>query len=63
MIMPYEYPVNWDELILLYQGTRSLFIESKTLKMAIFQPKMAKKWPLMAKIPNFFILIQYDYAL
>ena len=22
--------------------------------MAIFQPKMAQKWPLMAKIPNFF---------
>ena len=22
-----------------------------------------QKWPLMAKIPNFFILIQYDYAL
>ena len=27
---------------------------NKTLKMAIFQPKMAQKWPLMAKIPNFF---------
>ena len=45
MIMSYEYPVNWDELILLYQGTRSRFIESKTLKMANFQPKMAQKWP------------------
>ena len=28
---------------------------NKTLKMAIFQPKMAQKWPLMAKIPIFFI--------
>ena len=36
---------------------------NKTLKMAIFQPKMAQKWPVMAKIPNFFILIQFDYAL
>ena len=27
---------------------------NKTLKMAIFQPKMAQKWPVMAKIPNFF---------
>ena len=62
MIMHYEYPVNWDMLILFYQGTTSRFIESKTLKIAIFQPKMAQKWPLMAKIPNFFILIQYDYA-
>ena len=50
MIMPYEYPVNWDALILLYQGTTSWFNESKTLKMAIFQPKMAQKWPLIAKI-------------
>ena len=39
--MPYEYPVNWDALILLYQGTTRGFIVSKTLKMAIFQPKMA----------------------
>ena len=31
--------------------------------MAIFQPKMAQKWHFMAKIPNPFILIQYDYAL
>ena len=31
--------------------------------MAIFQPKVAQKWPFMAKIPNPFILIQYDYAL
>ena len=62
MIMPYEYPVNWNGLILLYQGTTSRFIESKTLKIAIFQPKMAQKWPLMANIPKFFILIQYDYA-
>ena len=23
--------------------------------MAIFQPKMAQKWPLKTKIPNFFI--------
>ena len=36
---------------------------NKTLKMAIFQPKMAHKWPSKAKIPNFFILIQYDNAL
>ena len=63
MIMPYEYPVNWNRLILSYQGTTSRFIESKTLKIAIFQPKMAQKWPLMANIPKFFILIQYDYAL
>ena len=62
IILPYRYPVNWDALILLYQGTTSQFIESKTVKIAIFQPKMAQKWPLMAKIPNFFILIQYDYA-
>ena len=41
MIMPYEYPVNWDALILLYQGTMRRFIESKTLKMASFQPKIA----------------------
>ena len=41
MIMSYEYTVNWDELILLYQGTRSRFIESKTLKIANFQPKTA----------------------
>ena len=27
---------------------------NKTLKMAIFQPKMAQKWPIMAKIPIFF---------
>ena len=39
--MPYEYPVHWDALILLYQGTTSQFIESKTVKIAIFQPKMA----------------------
>ena len=32
-------------------------------KTAIFQPKIAQLWPLMAKIPNFFILIQYDYTL
>ena len=41
MIMPYEYPVNWNMLILLYQGTTSRFIESKTVKITIFQPKMA----------------------
>ena len=35
----------------------------KTLKMAIFQQNIAQKWPLMAKSPNFLILIQYDYAL
>ena len=29
--MPYEYPVNWDALILLYQGTTSQFIELKFL--------------------------------
>ena len=63
MSMPYEYPVKWNALILLYQGTTSQFIESKTVKIAIFQPKMAQKWPLMANIPKFFILIQYDYAL
>ena len=39
--MPSEYPVNWDALILLYQGTTRGFIVSKTQKMAIFQPKMA----------------------
>ena len=50
MIMPYEYPVNWDALILLYQGTTRGFIVSKTLKMAIFQPKMAQQWSLIAKI-------------
>ena len=60
--MPYEYPVNLDALIFLHQATTSRFIESKTLKIAIFQSQMAQKWPLMAKIPNFFILIQYDYA-
>ena len=27
MIMPYEYPVNWDALIHFYQGTTSQFIE------------------------------------
>ena len=41
MIMPYEYPVYWNGLILLYQGMTSQLIESKTLKIAIFQPKMA----------------------
>ena len=30
--------------------------------MAIFQQKIAQKWPFMAKIPIFFILIQYDYT-
>ena len=59
MIMPYEYPVNWDTLILLYQGTMSRFIESKTLKIAIFQPKMA----LNGQNSQFFILIQNDYVL
>ena len=53
--MPYEYPVKWNALILLYQGTTSQFIESKTVKIAIFQPKMAQKWPVMAKIPIFFV--------
>ena len=41
MSMPYEYPVKWNALILLYQGTTSQFIESKTVKITIFQPKMA----------------------
>ena len=50
IIMPYEYPVNWDALILLYQGTKRGFIVSKTLKMTIFQPKMTLKWLLIAKI-------------
>ena len=27
MIMPYEYPGNWDALILLYQGNTSQFVE------------------------------------
>ena len=45
MSMLYEYPVKWNALILLYQGTTSQFIESKTVKIAIFQPKMAQKWP------------------
>ena len=30
MIMPYEYPVNWDALILLYQGTTSQFIDKNS---------------------------------
>ena len=34
----------------------------KTLKMAIFQQKMAKKWPLMAKMAIFFILILFSYV-
>ena len=38
---------------------------NKTLKMAIFQPKMAQKWPLMAKIPKFFfgsnMIMPYEY--
>ena len=29
----------------------------KNSKMAIFQPKMAQKWPLMAKIPKSFLWI------
>ena len=60
MTMPYEYPVNWDTLILLYQGTMSWFIESKTLKMA-------QKWPLMAKIPKFLywsnVIMPYKYPI
>ena len=52
MLMPYEYPVNWDAVILLYEGTTSPFIESKTLKITIFQTKMAQKWP---KFPIFYI--------
>ena len=55
MIMPYEYQVSWDALIILYQGTKRRFSESKTLKMAISQPKMTQKWLLMAKIPNFYV--------
>ena len=38
---------------------------NKTLKMAIFQPKMAQKWPVMAKIPKFFfgsnMIMPYEY--
>ena len=94
MILP--YPVHWDALILLYQGTKSQFIELKFLveewpkngpswqkfpfllyrsnmkmpceypvdwdELILFSTKNGPKWPLMAKIPNFFILIQYDYA-
>ena len=59
MIITYEYPLNWDELILLYQGTTSRFIESKPLKLAIFEPKMA----LNGQNSHFFILIEYDCAL
>ena len=33
----------------------------KPLKMAIFQPKMAQKWPLMAKIPKSFLWILLSY--
>ena len=34
---------------------------NKSLKMAIFQQKMAKKWPLMAKIPKSFLWILLSY--
>ena len=37
---------------------------NKTLKMAIFQPKIAQEWPVMAKIPNFFLsnmIMPYKY--
>ena len=37
---------------------------NKTIKTAIFQPKMAQKWPVMAKIPIFFwsnIIMPYEY--
>ena len=43
MIMPYEYPVNWDALILLYQGTTSQFIELKFL---------VEKWPFLEFLFN-----------
>ena len=33
----------------------------KNLKMAIFQPKIAQKWPLMAKIPKYFLWILWGY--
>ena len=58
MIMPYEYPGNWDALIFYIKELRVDFL-NKTLKMAIFQPKMA----LNGQNSLFFILIQYDYAL
>ena len=58
MIMPYKYPVNWDALILLYHEL-GVNLLNKTLKMAIFQPKMAP----IGQNSQFFILIQYDYAL
>ena len=50
MIMPYEYPVNWDALILLYQGTTSQFIELKFLVEK--WPKNGPSWP---KFPFFYI--------
>ena len=46
MIMPDEYPVNWDVLIILHQGTSSQFIELKIL---------VEKWLFMAQIPIFYI--------
>ena len=50
-------------------GTRLFFyikevrvdLLKKNLKMAIFQPKMAQKWPLMAKIPKYFLWILWGY--
>ena len=54
--MPYEYPVNWDTLILLYQGTTSRFIKPKTLKMAIFSTPNGPKMAFNGQIPNFFYI-------
>ena len=51
--MPYEYPVNWNALILLYKGTRSHLL-NKDSKNGHFSTKNGSKWPLTAKIPNFF---------
>ena len=46
--MPYEYPVKWDVLILFIKELR-VDLLNKTLNMAIFQPKKAQKWPVMAR--------------
>ena len=45
LIMPYEYPVNWNALILLYQGSTSRFIEKKTKKWPFFNQKWPKNGP------------------
>ena len=52
-------------LMLMLSEMKRLKLKSglKITKMAIFQQNIAQKRPLMAKIPNFLILIQYDYAL